>query len=391
LRRRLYSKKEDRSMTKVAFVAFEDMSIVRGTPVRIHRVSEILKLNKNYNITLISRSKTAEVKGMENVRLINVKGTGARLIAAKETAFIVKLLFVFLWNLKLALVLLRNKFDIVYCVTEWLGFPGIYLISKVKKYKIVFDAHGIWSKDDIEAGLPDIRIKLDQSFEKFVIKHSDFVIATSEDVVEFYQAYNSQIDLVAGFVDTDIFRAESRIERTNTKLIGLIGPFDSLRTRQQHSLDFLYAKIGQFDSKIRFVVIGRCDKRIDNARITYTEYLESPADYVAQLSRLDAVLVVEGVANFAPLTRIYESMSCSLPVFTTPKGMVGTRHVKPGENILVFDEEELVEKVNTLIFDDKLMTEIGANARKTAEQYWSKKANEERLLKIMDSVSKKDL
>lgn len=377
-------------MTKVAFVAFEDMSIANGTTLRVHRVFEILKLNKNYNFTLISCSKMREVKGMESVRLINVKGTGARLIAAKETSPIIKLLFVFLLNLKLAFVLLRNKFDIVYCVTEWLGVPSIYLMSKVKRYQIIFDAQGIWSSD---RGLDhqNIITKLDQRFEKFVMKHSDFVIAISEDVVEFYQAYNSQIDLVASCVDTDIFRAESKIERTNTKLIGLIGSFDSLRTRQQHSLDFLYAKIGQFDSRIRFVVIGRCDKRIDNARITYTGYLESLADYVAQLSRLDAVLVAEGVANFGPLTKIVEPMSCSLPVFTTPKGIVGTRHVKPGENILVFDEEELVEKVNTLIFDDKLMTEIGTNARKTAEQYYSKKASEEKLLKIMDSISKKDL
>jgi hypothetical protein len=52
-----------------------------------------------------------------------------------------------------------------------------------------------------------------------------------------------------------------------------------------------------------------------------------------------------------------------LPVFTTPKGIVGTRHVKPGEKILAFEMIRnwflMLRMVKKLVFNAPHGKEIG--------------------------------
>ena len=67
-------------------------------------------------------------------------------------------------------------------------------------------------------------------------------------------------------------------------------------------------------------------------------------------------------------------------------GMVGLYWVESNKDILVFEENELLNKVNELIFDDTLMLQIGRNARNVVEQYYSRKANEEKLKEIIEAV-----
>ena len=90
-------------------------------------------------------------------------------------------------------------------------------------------------------------------------------------------------------------------------------------------------------------------------RISYTGYLSDFQDYVNQIARLDAVLVPAQFPSFGALTKVLEPMACSVPVFTTPAGLVSFDHVTPGEDILICDESELVAKVNESLFDDDLM------------------------------------
>ena len=377
-----------KAMTKIGVVVFDDIWVANGTTVRARRVLELL--SGNYDITIVSCSKSRgslERVGLANVRLINIQYVGMRLLMSRSLPIPVKLIPIVLWNLRLALVLLRTRFHIVYLVNDWFGFLSAYLVSKVKGYDTIFEAHAIYSAESKELGHSGLRLKLERALERFVVSHSDFVIALSQNTFEFYQQFTSRIGLVPVFVDTQLFTAGKRPERTERKLIGLIGPFDAGSVRQRSSLEFVYARIGEFDSRIDFVVIGRCDDRVENRRIRYAGYLDSLGDYVGELSRLDAVLLAEGAATFGPLNKIIEAMSCSVPVFTTPKGMVGLSWVEPGRHILVFEEAELVDKVNELIFDAERMREIGRNARNVVEQYYSKKANAQKLISILHSMA----
>lgn len=334
-----------------------------GLNVRAKRIAELLK--EKYNVTLIGRGN----KGQELKDTIIIKPAKTKL-----------------WNFKLIPVIIRNRFDYIYCVDDLFGFLTYYMFSKIYRYKIIFDITRIHSEFSTSPRLPTIIYRI---IEKFVIRYADHVTAVAGYVINFYQKYNENINLVPLFADEDVFRkneitTKQNIKKNN-KLLGIIGPFNTLSRKCY--LDFLYDNFDKFDDRIDFILIGKCDDRIESERITYTGYLDSIKDYVAQLSSLNVVLLVHTPMDPGPYTKILESMSCALAVFTTPKGIVGLDYVTPGEDILVFEEEQLIDKINELIFDDELMEKIGGNARVTVEKYYSKKANKKKLIDIIETLN----
>ena len=189
-------------------------------------------------------------------------------------------------------------------------------------------------------------------------------------------------------MDENIFKKNEEVNKFRAKgikIIGLLGPFD-IQLNEIY-LNFLYDNLSRFDDRIHFVAIGKCNNRIENERITYTGFLNSLQDYINQISSLDTVLLIDKPLNPGPYTKILESMACSLPVFTTPKGRLGIEYTEPGKDILVFERDELPEKVNELTFDEKLMLEIGKNARITIEKYYSKSVNEKKLIGILEGLA----
>ncbi len=335
-------------------------------------------------VTVIAASDKIREKpaDMDNVR---IRCLGKKLLGYKLLPFPIKLIPIFLWNLKMVLVLLRSRFDIVWCAGDFLGFLGVYLVSKIRKYRVIFEAIDILSKchEEQHSG---ILLKLDRILEKFVVKKADLVLAVSMNPFEFYRVYNTKIELAPYFVDTKLLGSTSRTKTPDSKLIGLVGPFESSNMRAKYCLQFVYSNIENFDSRLRFVAIGRFDRAVQHDRIRFTGYVDSEKDYAEILSRLDALLVVENYSTTGPLTKILECMSCSVPVFATPNAVIGLSWVEPGKDIFVIKEDEMVSKINEKIFDDELMTEIGNNARKVITSYYSKEANEDKYLEILQLV-----
>jgi glycosyltransferase involved in cell wall biosynthesis len=374
----------NKGKTKIAFVVMDDIFKSIGTTVRVHSLLELLY--GKYNITVINcaQGNPKVLQGIEYVRVINLGNRITKFLMSKTSFSPIKLFYIVLWNPKLAFVLLRNKFDVVYCAFDFVGFMSIYLVSRIRKYKIIYEAHSMFSEDIKAAGYPWIMVKLSQVLEKFIVSHADFVIALSDNTLNSYETYNNRIVLLPVFIDTKLFKSKNRVPEINSKLIGVIGPF--VNVRHKHYLDFIYKNNAYFDNRIKFLAIGACNNIIENERIEYTGYLPNVNDYVAQLSRLDAVLVPEVIFTTGPLTKILEPMSCSLPVFTTPEGTVGLNGIEPGRNIFVYQKNDLVEKINAMLFNDELMLKIGTEARKMAERYYSKEAIMEKLLGVLDSV-----
>jgi glycosyltransferase involved in cell wall biosynthesis len=373
----------NRDMAKVAFVVFEDICATNGYTNRLRRVLELL--NGSIQATVIASSDRTlqKIAGFEDV---DIKFLGKGLLKYQVTPFPLKLVYILLWNIKLAITLLINKYDVVFSVWDPLGFPSVFLVSKIMKYKVILEVHDIFSIDHIEGGHSGILLKLDQILEKFVVEHAGFVIALSQNTLEFYKPYNDRMELVLNFVDTNLFRATNEIKTTDSVLVGLIGPIHSGHMRENYYVEFLYSRIEDFDRRINFLVIGHCDNKISHNRIRYTGYIASEKEYAHQISQLDAVLVPEKQSTTGPLTKLLEPMSCGVPVFATPKALIGLYWVEPGKDIFIFEENEISEKVNEYIFNVALMAEIGKNCRKVVEQYYSKSANKQKLLRILQSV-----
>ncbi len=355
---------------KIMISVFYNVPAGEGAAARAVRIAEAI--GENHQVSLIPKSRQKN----------KVRNIGTWVTTVPRRAF-----EAIWWNLKLSFIVLRNKFNIVYCSSDYCGFAGLYLWSKIRKYRLIFEAHSIYSETFTELRYPRILIKICQFLERLIVKHADYVITLSPNALQYYQVYNKNIDLVSLFVDDDLFKPLSKKNREkDSKVIGLIGPFNE--PRKMENLHFLYSNIDKFDKRIRFVIIGHCNEKIQNKRIEYTGYLGSIEDYIAQISHFDAVLVPEIMATSGPLNKIIEPMACSIPVFSTPKGIVGLYWIEPGRDILVFEVNEMVDKINELIFNNKLMGEVGKNARRIVEQHYSRKVNKEKLIGILESAGR---
>lgn len=352
-------------MKKILISVIANIFTDDGTTVRSKRVAEILK--HHFKITIVTRSKKDALKVFDDVDVKIIKPANTKL-----------------WNLKLIPILIKNDYDFVYCSNDYFGFLTYYIFSWIYHYKLIFEAHSIVSEERKELKNNKLKIKFYSLLERFVVKKSDFVVALSENTFDFYKKYNKNIELVRNFVDEvpfvdEIYSTTQKKESPNYN-IGLIGPFNTVRN--EYYLEFLYNNIERFNDNIKFIIIGNCENKIRNDKIVYTGYIKNHLDYMEQLSSLDAVLIPSKIATLGPLTKILEPMACSIPVFTTPKGVVGLSNYKNKENILIFTEENIVNGINESISNKNLMEKVVKKSREYFKKYYSKKANENKLLKI---------
>jgi glycosyltransferase involved in cell wall biosynthesis len=291
------------------------------------------------------------------------------------------------WMFKVVYAVPWNRVDCVYCCSDYFGFVSSYIISRAFGFCVVFEAHGILSEENKAKNRPAALIQACAALERFVISRAAQVVVLSLDILEFYTKFNPNIELIPAFVDEQLFRKRI-IAASSFKTVGLIGPFDM--PANEYYLKFLYENVNEFDSRIRFRVIGKCDWKIADDRVTYANYISSRVGYIAELSSLDALLVPAKVSTSGPLNKILEAMACSLPVFVTPAGVRGLDYAQDSENIIVAGIKELVARVNRVIFDDALCKLIGTNARSLIEKRYSGATNRAKMLRVLDAVIYKD-
>lgn len=356
---------------KVAVSVFSDILRDDGTTVRPIRVCDILR--EHFEVTMIAAKSGRGRRSHAQATFISVPRARQFL----QTP---------IWVLGLLRVMLKNRFDVVLCSNDWFGFSVLHLLSALRKRRVVFEAHGILSVEYRNLGRSKIVVTFAQLLERYVVKHASAVVALSQDIFDFYRNYNHNIELVPVFLDTERYKpdVQKRQElrqnyRVSGKLIGLIGPFNL--KFNEYFLTFLYENISRFDSRIKFMIIGNCDYRIENERIVYTGYVE---DYIDHLACLDCVLVPSKIPTTGPLNKVLEPMSLGLPVFTTPAGLVGLDYVTPGKDIMVFEEKDLVNKIHDLIFDEEFIAEIGKNSRQVVEVYYSKEVYGKKLRAVFE-------
>jgi glycosyltransferase involved in cell wall biosynthesis len=359
---------------KIAISTLSDISMNEGTSVRAKRVFEQLQ-KEGYDCTLIIRGRGQ--REANNIEVIKPSK---------------------LWNFQLIPIVLKNRFNLVYCSADLWGFFTYFALAKLYNFKVLFEAHGILSLER-EQSLPNpnpidkVGIKMVKWREKFAVKHADSIIALCSDIYKHFATLNKRIFLVPNFVDETRFkRRENKAqcsEDDEGKTVGLIGPFgkDWAAGANTNTLDFVYRNVDKFDERIKFTVIGACDyKPIRSERIQYVGYLKRFQDYVDQLTLLDAVLVASTFPTSGPLTKILEPMACSLPVFTTPVGAVGLDHITSEEDIFISEESGLVTKVNESLFDSDLMERVGKNARRTIEKHYGVEVNKEKLIAVIEQL-----
>jgi glycosyltransferase involved in cell wall biosynthesis len=308
----------------------------------------------------------------------------------REMKLFLQLLQLPYWLIGVTRILLRHKFDFIYVSNDWFGLLVYLIARKLLKLRVIFEIHGILSEESEQSGDPTFYPWLLHCWEGIVLRHCDMIIALSGHIFKFCERYARRLELVPVFVDVNTYRRneDTRVvlrERYGWQrswVVGLIGPFDNVWN--EGALEFLEKNINEFDERIVFVVIGKCDRKIKLPRCSYVGFVE---DLPGFLSGLDAVLVARKLSTSGPLNKIIYSMSCSLPVFTSPQGMLGMDYAEHGKDIIVANESEMARTLNSAIFDHDLMRRIGQKARQTVKKHYSYEANATRLIRIVESLN----
>jgi len=349
--------------TKILISTRYSIFDLEGTSIRAKRIINVLK--DHFNVYLITSADN-----YDNTNTLN-----------KENIFVIKPKKTRLWPLKIIPIILNNKFDIVICESDWLGFPVYWILSKIKKYKLVFEAHGILSEEAKDWGTNIIIVKMFKIIEKICIKNSNLVFVLSEEIGKKYKKMNDNIVLVPVFLENMNYDLKNtgKKQDTSERKIGIIGPFGTARN-EYYAPEFINNNLSKFDEHIRFVIIGKCGKKIRNQRISYLGYIKSFEEYLKIINNLDAILVIEKKKTSGPLNKILEPMSLGKPVFTTPNGVFGLDHAKNNFNIFINTETELIKNLNKMIYDSKKLESISANAKKTTKKYYSERSNKKRII-----------
>jgi glycosyltransferase involved in cell wall biosynthesis len=310
-----------------------------------------------------------------------------------------KLLWPFLipyWLANFLREIIADDWNIIYCYNQRyiiLFLKIMQVLLRKKRFKIIYDAVLTWN---LMTPTKTVRYALRKVIEGFSGKNADLVVAVSELTRFFFKSYSSRVVLLPTLIDPNIFcfdeygrkifRAKYGIKE-NEKLLGIIGPFDTEYNKP--SLEFLKRNIRRFNPSIKFMVVGRCpdELKVNNKAIIFTGFVD---DYIGHLSALDAVLIIRAVPTDGAINRIVEAMAIGLPVFTNPIAFATIDHATSGKDIFVFEEDELVTKINSLIFNDKLLKDVGERARKLAKTYYAQELYKAQLLEALKQVFHKE-
>jgi hypothetical protein len=125
---------------KIAIWLFANSSSAFGTTTRTKYLVEILK--EKHKVTFLG-----DVGGIDRIPLMR---TICRL-------------------LKMMLAVIKNRFDIILCASDFRYFTLCYPLMRIRKIRLIFDIHGIFSEEEQSWDPPKWRRRLKHIVEKFIV------------------------------------------------------------------------------------------------------------------------------------------------------------------------------------------------------------------------------
>lgn len=274
-----------------------------------------------------------------------------------------------------------DEFDIVFICREALMTRSTYFEKKfaASKAKVVFDFDdSIWLSNVSDANKRWKWMKNPNKTAK-LIALADVVFAGNEYLAKFAREFNSEIRIIPTTIDTEEYR-KADVECDDKVCVGWSGSITTIQ-HFEFALPFLKKIKERFGEKVVFRVVG--DGSYRNVDLDITGLPWKKDSEIADLSRMDIGIMplpddewAKGKCGLKGL----QYMALGIPTIMSPVG-VNTGIIEHGVNgALASTEEEWVAELSKLIEDAELRRRIGEAARKTVEERYSVKANEQKYL-----------
>jgi len=294
----------------------------------------------------------------------------------------------------------RREYDIIFTSSPpiFSGIPG-YLIKKITKKKWFFDVRDLWIDASVELGFlkkKSIFEKISRLYESVCYRNCDMITVTTEEIkrriVDTYNISIDKIKILSNGVDTKIFKP-STVKKNRIIYTGNIGFAQDLEK-------FILA-VKKVNEKfpLEFYLVGDGDKKNDLVELVKKEGLEDVVIFTGPLEREKIPrLIADSLIGVAPLkdlqclnyaipTKIYEYMSCGIPIIVTGKGEIEYLiNLSKAGAIADNDIESIYEILTGLLENKKMINEMGDNGRDFAEKYYDREKIAEYLLYIIDHV-----
>ena len=230
------------------------------------------------------------------------------------------------------------------------------------------------------------------------IEHSDAITTVSKYMAREAKdnlGIEKEIKVIPNFVDHELYQPApcQMIDNPHQRAITLVHVSNFRPVKRIEDLIYSMCIITKKEPDAQLILVGdgperhRIERLIDKLdlrrNILVTGYR---SDVAAMMNCADALVLCSETEN-APLT-ILEGMSCGLPIIATNVGGI-PEQVQDGKNgfiVPVKHPEEIAETALKLNADENLLAVMGANARKTVLERYTKDKVIKEYIEVYESI-----
>ena len=273
------------------------------------------------------------------------------------------------------------------------ALPLKYLL----KIPFVFDGHGSWV---LERGYaPKFKQLMGIKQEEMVSKISDRIIAVSDQhrkvYIDYYNIPPEKIETIKNGVDTEILRPMEPDVEIKREL-GISG-YDKVIVftcprrffSNDIALKYFFQMIPKIEERVKnmkFVIIGGGPKfEPPSPNVIYTGFVRDLASYINLADVCVAPYPPSAVCG-GTRNKVADYFACGKPVVSTEEGIRGFNDAIPDRDfLLASDSNDFIDKLLTVLYDEKLSRKLGENARRLALKYDWKKLSKE-VFRVLESI-----
>lgn len=217
----------------------------------------------------------------------------------------------------------------------------------------------------------------------FLIKSSDHVLVSTDELVAYAKKFNPRLSLIPATVDVRKYQCP-RNYQSETVVIGWSG--SQTTSKYLHLIDDVLRYIAKKHT-VRIMVMGDDDFVLDGVDIELLHWTAETE--VGNIQKFDIglhPLPDEKWAYGKSGGKLVQYMAGGVPIVATAIAP-NYKVIKDGYNgFLVKNDQEWIEKLELLINDEQLRKQMGHNSREFAEEHSSVEANAHKYLEVFNRV-----
>lgn len=253
-----------------------------------------------------------------------------------------------------------------------------WIIAKVLRKKYIYDFDdAIWLPNYSESNARFHRLKAYWKVN-YCMKWASKITAGNEYLAKYAKQYNPNVHIIPTTIDTEFHHSISCKYEQNEIVIGWTGTHTTM-----HYLNELIPVLKELEQTydFTFLVISNDKPTFELNSLKFIKWqketeIEDLAKMNIGVMPLQKDIWSEGKCGFKGL----QYMALEIPTIMSPVG-VNTTIVQNGINgLLASSQEEWKEKIIFLLTDQELRKKLGQAGRKSVEERYSVKANQEKYL-----------